>query len=489
MRIRVFLAMSMLIAQAAVAAENAPLQQRLYRLVRRPVILDIRDHKFSLLPIAAAMDSTLAVRHIRETFGTNESEALQKVLQTREDVSPAQAKSAFTLEAPAPMSAKQKEALQADLTELLAILLQQEKAHHFHQSAMPQGRTITAPRVVIDDTDDPTSVRASCDQRTIHVSTGFLRRLLESAIASVNSGLFAHVRPERYDEGFGDWPPVVPALYTFERDSYREVAITIGPTMQRLLDQLNAFQRDVYPAAQAALARTGFKGDLADYGRQFASDHASTYGPVLAAAAKLPLQGAPAKRRDEIMKNLAAIEASFDDDPQGEEEGKVLEMEMQLFEPAAEEIMSLMTYTLWVEQEYLKALTFVLGHEAAHLWINGCRETVEDENLSDAFGVLVAFELFRNHHRHVQIDDSKVRLIMGDKFAQPQQERPARDEDAPLQWLLAAEGRSGVQLMVSVYRDIMSVKPEKHASFVERQTAVERIYEELVKSTVVITRN
>src|SRR4051794_20616718 len=127
MRIRLFIGLSMLIVQAAVAAPNAPLQQRLYHLVRQPIVLDFRDHKFSLLPVAAGMESTLAVRHIRETFGATESEALQKVLQSGEDVSPAQAKSAFNLEAPSPMSAQQKEALQSDLTELLAILLQQEK--------------------------------------------------------------------------------------------------------------------------------------------------------------------------------------------------------------------------------------------------------------------------------------------------------------------------------------------------------------------------
>jgi hypothetical protein len=373
--------------------------------------------------------------------------------------------------------------LENDLSELVRLLAVQEKSHRFHLAAGVRPRTSTAPRVRVIDSEDPTLVRADCDTRSIEISTGFLRRLLEAAVESVNSGERMPERPEWYTEELGNWPPAVASLYDLQKHYYSATAsVSLGPKMMAIVHQLALLDREVLPAAEAALRKTGFDGAFAEYAARFEPQSRSTYEPAIRAARSLQLPPRVAKRLVQISTRIREYEASFETDPEAEREFESFITQYQGgFEDAAEAISLLTLYTMMVEQEYLKALAFAVAHEGAHIWFIGCERDVDNENRADAYGALVAFEMFSNHHRKLNVR-SNAKLVLPLPFGDDQTS-DLGDFDA-LEWFVRATGRSGVELMVSVYRDVKGVDPASHASFESRREAVSELYRNLVATTV-----
>ena len=476
--------LSMALAFAAISLPAQPparLDVRLVRLIRPPLTFNIdQRNRVSLLPLFDGMRASIVVRHIAETFVFDPRGWAKRDASEGDTSSPAL--SAFHLETPPKLTQSQRDRLAADLTELVSIMAAQEKAHHFH---LPRGvaaaREIT-PSVRVIDSDDPTIVRSNCGgkQPSIEISTGFVRRLLESAVERVNSSdMRMPEKPEGYSETEGNWPPALAQVYDYQHSRYGPRAgFTLGPTTQAIVRQLRLFDRDVYPAAVATLKKTGSKQTFEEYSTKFQPSN-TTYGPAFRAAESLELPAMAKKRLTEIWVRLTELENALQNDPAHEAEREALGRQIeQGLEPAMEAILPLMNYTLMVEQEYLKALAFVLGHETAHIWFVGCGEDVDQENRADAFGVIVAFEMFANHHRRASVKSnaqilSPIRLGGDGKG----------EEIDPMQWLVDATGRSGVELMTSVYREI-KVVDATHPSFEARNSAVQALYKQLVGTLV-----
>jgi len=418
------------------------------------------------------------------------------------------------------LSDTQVQSLAADLVTLLDVLrgLAIRYKTHVERSSTPS--VLVLPAVVVRNSPDAALVSAdpaASPAPTITLSTQFLRRLLgltvETMVASASDGgntddsFTVPVELPRMWRGKSaatipglvehslELVPIVPKemfpddgkVHMFDSSGmeheppcgYRTSA-ALQAAAAALEVSARDFDRAVLPSARVAFNKVGAPGLTFD---AVVAMQAQQRGelPILIAlekAGELPLPTVARTSLRRIANRINSVTKMYaaTDDADRDEDGA--EGLTDCFGDA----LQLRTFALFAEQEYLKELTFVLGHEAAHLWLPECRPGAPDaENLADAFAVLMSFQVFGNYYKRSNLVPSVEMAIIGPKAESSQ----AAPESDPEDWLLGeVAGRSGFRMIRDVFGENGVPGDTEHASLAVRKDLVESYYKRLLKESL-----
>jgi hypothetical protein len=437
--------------------------------------LNLNGKKLSLTPMLNGLATGPLSRHINAAFAFDPLHPPPWMLaEENAEIT------AFKPPVPIVLDKSRRDSLQGDVDMILQAVLEQERRHNFHGYISPTAAK-EAFSVEIIDSDDASIVRANCNARKARISTGFIRRLLERSIATALTERMLGLddKPDMWPTSEdGNWPPSL--TYTIE--TWRGMADMEGITLTRTVKRMLALQErlgtDVVPGIDKRLKELGYPED----NDTFAEMNAGSDSPVGELANRIgsivQLSGAPRRALDEINAAYMQLVAAAEKD-----ENSQIGREMAQFEAETEQFVdgSVMDPTMesWIltrfsQEQYLKALCFIIAHEASHLWMDGCAASNENENRADAYAVLVSFELFHNHQSRVKMEANGFMTLP---------ELP-KDENPMTAWFAEALGWSGFDLVAETFGKAGIAPDSSHDNFETRSDLVRDLYLNLVKTVV-----
>jgi hypothetical protein len=437
---------------------------------------DLNGKKLTVAPLLDALEASPMYRQINAAFAFDPKNPPRWMLEeANSEVT------AFSLPVPLVVDQPRREILQRDIDAVLRAMLEQERRHEFHGYASPAA-VDTAFHIEIIDSDNAAIVRANCDTKRAQVSTGYIRRLLERSIAAAGAEEKFGIEKSSFwvTSREGNWPPSLTNLITTWQGVVDFEGITLTGTVKRMLLMEGRLQTEVAPEIDKSLAKMNLPSDRDTFADISAEGDATTLEVAERLAELAGLSGAPRRVLDELSAESNRMMAAYENKPTSRvaKDLEQLEQEADLFAggPVMNTTMDTFVLARFAQEQYLKALAFIVAHEAAHLWMDGCVQSNENENRADAYAVLVSFELFHNHQSRVKIASNGVLMI-------PKPDIP--EDDTPMsEWMAESLGWSGFDLVAETFGKAGIAPDSSHDDFDTRSGLVRDVYLDLVKSVM-----